>query len=135
MARFEDRRARLAEAFRTAYEGAGLTQVDLESKLKDRGVHQADQSTISKWKRGERPIPLDVLPVVDELCGQPLGYVLRLAGYVEAVDTRGAIMTDPHLQPAMREALATMYDGLRNGAPESGSDVAGSDGDSLRAAL
>lgn len=70
----------MGHALRTAYEAAGVTQKEIAAAA---GV---DQTTVSKWAKGQRWPPLNVLPIIDELCGQPRGHVLRLAGYVEDAD-------------------------------------------------
>jgi transcriptional regulator with XRE-family HTH domain len=75
-------------AFRLAYESAGLSQVELAERLKARGWTKVDQPQISKWVRGVSVPPLEVLPDVDAACGQPKGYVLRIAGYVDDPPSR-----------------------------------------------
>jgi len=84
-------------AFRDAYQAAGLTQTELADRLQQRGWVKVDQSQISKWVRGVSVPPLDVLPAVDDACDMPRGYVLEIAGYVDAaalVDKR-ELQSDP----------------------------------------
>jgi transcriptional regulator with XRE-family HTH domain len=68
---------RVGNAFRLAYERAGLRQEDVAAAL------HVDQGTVSRWARGLQKLDLDYFPQIDELCGQPHGYLLRLAGYVD----------------------------------------------------
>jgi hypothetical protein len=69
---------------------------------------------VSKWLNGKTLPPLWVLAIVDRLCGQPLGYVLRLARLVEDdLDVRDRIATDPALDPGKREQLLGVYDIFR----------------------
>ena len=100
-------RERLSQAFREAYELAGISQQELSRRI---GV---DQTTISKYARGAVQPPLDLLPKVEAACGHPLGHILRRAGFVEEIDTRGAILADAHLSVESRQALVRSYDGLR----------------------
>ncbi|HLU95235.1 MAG TPA: helix-turn-helix transcriptional regulator [Thermobifida alba] len=100
-------RERLSEAFREAYEVAGLSQQELSRRI---GV---DQTTISKYARGAVQPPLEMLPKVERACGHKLGYILRRAGFVEDIDTRTAILADPDLSLESRQALVRSYDGLR----------------------
>lgn len=71
-------------AFRQAYRDVGLTQTELAARLQAAGWVKVDQSQVSKWVRGVSVPPLDVLPDVDAACGMPRGYVLELAGFVDA---------------------------------------------------
>lgn len=100
-------RGRLSTAFRQAYESAGLSQQALGERL---GI---DQSLISKYARGAVEPPLDLLPRVDHACGQPAGYVLRLAGYVTDCDVSAAIASDPSLTPRYRRELVHYYEYVR----------------------
>jgi transcriptional regulator with XRE-family HTH domain len=102
-------RARLSEAFRKAYEQAGLSQEALSELT---GVKQ---TTISKYARGAVQPPLEYLPAVDAACRQPRGHVLRLAGLVDdAVDVVAAIENDPTLPDLIdREALIGLYEVFR----------------------
>jgi transcriptional regulator with XRE-family HTH domain len=91
---------RLSEAFKEAYLAAGLTQLDVEAGLHERGFTNIDQPLVSKWARGMRQIPLDVLPALDDICGHRKGYILRAAGYVDPFEDDGveaAIKADPQL--------------------------------------
>lgn len=109
-------------AFRSAYEGAGLTQTDLAVALQQRGWVKVDQSQISKWARGLFVPPLEVLPDVDAVCGQPIGHVLRLAGYVEddGADVETAIRNDRRLTDERKLLLIDAYRGLAKLAPRAG---------------
>lgn len=69
---------RVGNAFTTAYKQAGLRQEDIADAL------DIDQATVSRWARGLQRIDLDYFPRLDELLGQPTGYLLRLSGYVAA---------------------------------------------------
>lgn len=71
-------------AFRDAYERAGLTQTQLAERLQAAGWVKVDQSQVSKWCRGVSVPPIEVLPDVDRACNRPLGYVLEIAGFVDA---------------------------------------------------
>lgn len=98
---------RVGAAFRTAYEAAGLRQHEIAKAL---GV---DQATVSKWSRGVQRIDLEYFPVLDELCGMPKGYVLRMAGFVE--DTSGnsvkdAVAADPRLDATGRMVVMETYE-------------------------
>lgn len=95
---------RLASALRSATDAAGVTQEQVASEL---GVHQ---TTVSKWLVGKTWPPFDALPVIDALCRQPVGTVLRLAGYVEEVDVAGAIQADPRLNPNGRKVVLAFYE-------------------------
>jgi transcriptional regulator with XRE-family HTH domain len=96
--------ARLADAFRRTYETAGVSQADIAKAI---GV---DQPTVSKWARGDRRPPLDVLPTVERLCDVRRGTILRAAGYVDdTTDLLAAIATDPHLDPDGKDALRLLY--------------------------
>jgi transcriptional regulator with XRE-family HTH domain len=68
-----------------------------------------EPSTISRWVTGERSVPIEHLPKVDALCGQPLGHVLYLAGYIEPVDVPAAIAADPALTPRYKRELTGYY--------------------------
>jgi transcriptional regulator with XRE-family HTH domain len=96
--------SRLSEAFRLAYETAGIPQTQIAEAA------DVDQPTVSKWARGERPPPVWVLPIIDELCGQRTGYVLRLADLVDdGVDTEAAINSDPVLDEDSKSAMVKLY--------------------------
>lgn len=101
---------RLSEAFRETYQAAGLTQTDVAEGLQARGWDKVDQSLVSKWARGMARVPLEVVPDLDDVCGVPLGHILRRAGFVaetEAVTPEQAIKADPRLTARFRrEALS-----------------------------
>lgn len=100
-------RRRLSDAFRRAYETTGMSQVQLADRI------GTEQATVSKWARGINAPPLEVLPLVDQACGQPVGYVLRLAGLVaDVIDARTAILTDEALPEDHRLVLVALYDNL-----------------------
>jgi len=97
---------RVGEALKTAYKKAGLRQEDLAAAL------DVDQGTVSRWSRGVQRIELEYFPRIDELCGRPRGYLLRLAGYVDdldALDTVQAIRSDPRLDDQGRTTLEHLY--------------------------
>lgn len=102
-------RGRLSEAFRQAYEQAGLSQEQLSEMT---GVKQ---TTISKYARGAVQPPLELLPAVDAACGKPRGHILRLAGYVDdEVDVVAAIENDPNItDPVDRKGLLMLYGVVR----------------------
>jgi len=104
MARRRPEERRLSDAFREAYEAAGVSQTQIAEAL---GV---DQPRVSKWARGESEPALHQLPVIDALCGQPRGHVLRLAGYVDdGVDVIAAIHQDDRLDKESRDAIILLY--------------------------
>lgn len=71
-------------------------------------------SAMARWSSGERTIPVEKLPIVDALCGQPRGHVLRLAGYVsDSVDVVTVIRTDPQLDHDEQDALLSVYNVFR----------------------
>ena len=94
----------LPRAIRQAYEGAGLSQQALAAAT---GI---DQSLLSKYARGAATPPLSVLPRIDTACGQPLGHVLRLAGYVaDVISVETAVQSDPDLDPEDKGMLVRFY--------------------------
>lgn len=104
-------RSSLSDAFRRAYESAGLSQQALSAAT---GI---DQSLISKYARGATQPPLDALVKVDEACGQPRGHVLRLAGYVQdSIDIEAALASDPALDQEGRDMVVRLYRILREDA-------------------
>lgn len=110
---------RLSEAFKETYLAAGLTQLDVEAGLHERGFTNVDQPLISKWARGMRAIPLEVLPALDDVLGETKGYLLRKAGYVDPIDkadVQAAIAVDPELDEDGRTALTLLYRVLKSRA-------------------
>lgn len=102
--RISERPSPLTEAFRVACEVAGLTQEQLAERL---GVHQ---TTVSKWLVGKAQPPLEHLPIVDALCGERRGHILRLAGFVDdGVDVVAAINQDPALDEDSKAAMLLSY--------------------------
>lgn len=96
---------RLSDAFRVAYEAAGVPQTQIAAALP--GI---DQPTVSKWARGERPPPLWTLPIIDGLCRKPAGHILRLAGFVsDDISIETAIEADPRLDESGRELVGMAY--------------------------
>jgi len=109
MARRRPDERRLSDAFREAYEAAGVSQKQIAEAA---GV---DQPRVSKWARGESQPPLEKLPIIDTLCGQPLGHILRLAGYVADVDdVESIIRSDPALGPDDRVSVLKYYRYIRD---------------------
>ena len=107
-------RSSLSDAFRRAYEGAGLSQQALSAAT---GI---DQSLISKYARGATQPPLDALVKVDRACGRPKGYVLRLAGYVDDdLDIKAALASDPTPEPDGRGMVVRLYEMLQDDARRS----------------
>lgn len=112
---------RLSETFRDAYLAAKLTQNDVVAGLHARGFTNVDQPLVSKWARGMRVIPLEVLPALDEILGEHRGYLLRRAGYVEdgPADVESAILSHPTLSDERKLTLVDAYRGLAKLAPTS----------------
>lgn len=93
----------LHEAIRQAYTGR-LRQIDLAERL---GV---DQTAISRWARGANRPQLEELAAIEEACGRPRGYILRLAGFVdEIVDVESAVAADPRLNDEGRRTVLITY--------------------------
>lgn len=93
----------LHEAIRRAYAGR-YTQADLARAL---GV---DQTTVSSWSRGNSRPTLEQLAALEDACDRPLGFVLRLAGFVEdVVDVPGAVAVDPCLDDLGRDVVLNAY--------------------------
>lgn len=104
---------RLSDAFRQAYQDAGLTQTEVAAALQQRGWRKVEQSLVSKWARGMAKPPLEVLPDLDDICGVPLGTILHLAGFVadaESVTVEQAIRLDPDLTADDRRTLLGFYE-------------------------
>lgn len=97
--------ADLGAAIRQACKDAGITQKQIAQAT------AKDQSTISAWMNGENWAALGSLPIIDDLCGKPAGYILRLAGFVEPdTSVPAAIAADPLLDDSGRELVAMAYD-------------------------
>lgn len=74
-----------------------------------------DVSSVGRWATGERSVPIEVLPMIDAMCQQPKGYVLRLAGYVDdEMSIEAAIESDPALDDFGRRAVSTYYTFVRD---------------------
>ena len=99
---------RVGKAFSLAYKTAGLRQEDVAAAL------HVDQGNVSRWARGLQKLDLDYFPKIDDLCGQPRGYLLRLAGYVDDdIDLPAIIATASELHPKQRQTLLDVYVSLR----------------------
>ena len=92
----------LSDAFREAYQAAGISQAEIAEAT---GV---DQPRVSKWARGESQPPLEKLPTIDALFQKPKGYILRLAGYVDD-GIEAALSGDPALTDYGRSAVLSFY--------------------------
>src|SRR5262245_45008323 len=102
---------RLSAALKATYTDAGVTQFQIAERL---GV---EQPAVSKWARGMRRVPIDILPPIEELCGVPKGTILRRAGYVEddPTDLEAAIRSHPRLTDQIKQVMLTIYrDSLRD---------------------
>lgn len=96
---------RVGEGMRKAREVAGLTQQQMADAAK------IPQSKVSQYERGLYLPPLDRLLAIDDVCNQPRGYTLRLAGVIEeTTDVRSAIMADSRVAGRVRAALVDIYD-------------------------
>jgi hypothetical protein len=73
------------------------------------------QPKLSRWSTGRDRPPLDVLPVVEYVCEQPIGSILHAAGYVADVvpSVPHAIAMDPALSPEAKRMLLASYEALR----------------------
>lgn len=81
------------------------------------------ESTVSRWVTGDRSVSVEKLPEVDQLCGQPLGHVLRLAGYVkDGIDLVAAIEAAPELDEPNREDLLLVYEVFRRRSTPAATD-------------
>jgi transcriptional regulator with XRE-family HTH domain len=97
----------LAAAIRHTYEQAGVTQVQLAVAV------GATQGMVSRWARGEVMPDLDTIAEIEQVCGMPRGYILRLAGYVDEVtDVPSAVRADPALSAVQRDMLVDVYRGF-----------------------
>jgi transcriptional regulator with XRE-family HTH domain len=110
---------RLSAALKATYLAAGVSQVQIADRL---GV---EQPAVSKWARGMRRVPIDILPPIEELCGVPKGTILRRAGYVDdqpTEDLETAIRSHPRLDARVKQIMLTIYrDSVRN---DDASDIA-----------
>jgi transcriptional regulator with XRE-family HTH domain len=102
----------LPSAIREAYEGKGLSQVQVARRM---GVDQTRISRLAlgKWKPENGPDP-DVLARIEEACGRPRGWILIAAGYVADVGVltvEDAINADRALTEPLRQALLGHYRG------------------------
>ena len=98
----ENRRMKLAEAVRTAR--GSMTQDVLRQEL------EVSQATVSRWENGEDAPSLDTLSAIEDICGRPQGFIVRLAGYVADVpNVEDAIAADPHLDGARKELMVMSY--------------------------
>lgn len=93
----------LGEAIRRCYEGK-FTQDQLAKAIDE------SQPSISRWARGEvEPTPSDIWNI-EQACGRPPGFVLRLAGYVEeASSVEGALGIDDTLDDDGRRYVLAVY--------------------------
>lgn len=99
---------RLSAALRETVEKAGVSQIEIAERL---GV---DQPTVSRWVRGMRRPPLDILATIEDMAGVQKGTVLRVAGYVDDdLDVITAVNADPELSDAARKVVLGVYEGLR----------------------
>ena len=91
--------ADLTEAFAGAVaelESRGWTREGIAEHL---GVKAP---TLSRYVTGKAGVQVEHLPIIDSLLDERLGYVLKLAGFVEPeVDTRTRLRTDRGLEPVM----------------------------------
>jgi transcriptional regulator with XRE-family HTH domain len=71
--------------------------------------------TVIRWENGKRAPELRQLPLLDEMCGQPRGYVLRVAGYVvDDIDIEAALGSDPAIpDPDDRAMIVRFYRHMR----------------------
>lgn len=100
----------LRDAIREAYEGRGLTQVQVAERM------AVDQTRISrlangKWSEDRGPDPW-ILAKIEDAAGRPRGWILTQAGFVaEARTVPDAIAVDPALSDTQRGFLLTFYRG------------------------
>lgn len=93
----------LAAAIRQCYEGR-TTQVELAAKL------AKNQSTISKWVRGENEPTLEEIASLERACDRPAGWILIAGGFVDVPSTTSdAINQDPSISDTLRELLMEQY--------------------------
>lgn len=98
---------RIGAVIRAAYKRAGLTQEQIADAT---GV---DQSTVSAWVNGKSWPSVWALPIIEQLCGERLGFVLRsIDGFIdddEPVDVGAAINRDPALDEDSKGAMLLSY--------------------------
>jgi hypothetical protein len=118
----------LPRALRACYNGAGLRQVDVVERIQDSGNPDIPpdfitQPKLSRWSTGRDRPPLDALPVLEAVCGRPIGSILHAAGYVADVvpSVAHAIAMDPALSPDAKRMLLASYEAMTR---ESGRDGA-----------
>jgi len=70
-----------------------------------------DQSTISRWVRGETQPSFEKLVRLEVTAGRPRGFVLRLAGMIDDdANARHALDSDEALPDLARAMLVAAYD-------------------------
>lgn len=69
-----------------------------------------DQSTVAGWVAGRGLTSVSKLPLIEDALTLPRGYILTLAGAVEASDVEKAIAADPRLTPTARRQLRRAYE-------------------------
>lgn len=104
----------LARAIANACREAGITQKQVAAGT------SVDQTTVSGWMNGKNWPPLWALPVIDELCGQPRGHLLRASGYVDDdVDVAALLSADKSLDADGRGMVVRLYRMLQDDAAAS----------------
>jgi hypothetical protein len=107
----------LPRALRACYNGAGLRQVDVVERVQESGNPDIPRDFITKlsrWSTGRDRPPLDALPVLESVCGRPVGSILHAAGYVAGVvpTVSYAIEMDPTLSPDAKRMLLASYEAM-----------------------
>jgi hypothetical protein len=109
----------LSRALRACYNGAGLRQIDVVERVSrsdnpDIPTDLVTQPKLSRWSTGRDRPPLDVLPIVEHVCEQPIGSILHTAGYLTDVvpSVPHAISMDPNLSPQAKRMLLASYNAL-----------------------
>ena len=97
---------------------AGETQAQVTSRLVSMGMMGVQQPKVSAWLRGRRP-SLEQLAEIERIYGQPRGWILWRAGFIDAA-TLAALDYDGELDdlapPADVDEVAQLraeVDGLR----------------------
>jgi hypothetical protein len=68
---------------------------------------------VSLWVNRKKPLPIDLVPRIDDACGKRRGWLLTDAGFVELPDSpEAAIAVDPRLDEEYRSRLVLMYEGV-----------------------